>query len=139
MEKYKYGPLLYVTRDMDEDEGNYFWAGPSPVGYDEMGIPVDENGMQCLDISCPLHPGWEPTETTYNEVLKCAIPSLDYTREWFEDNFLIISDDQLKRYIIKWWSERVKRSNYSTYAGVLHKYSSVEELQEAAWPDATTS
>ena len=138
MEKYKYGPLIYVTADMSGDEGNYYWTGTPPVGYDVSGIPIDRYGYQCLDISCPLHPSWEPSETTYNEVLKWDIPTLDYTRQWFDDNFLIITDDQLKRYIIKWWSARVKRSNNYAYAQVLQNYSSVEEIQEAVWPDATT-
>lgn len=133
MEKYKYGPLVYVTADMSGDEGNYYWTGTPPVGYDESGIPIDRYGYQCLDITCPLHPAWEPTETTFNEVLKWDIPTLDYTRQWFNDNFLIISDDQLKKYIIKWWSARAKRTNYRAYANVLHNYSSLEEIQEAVW------
>ena len=139
MEKFKYGSLIYVTPGMDDSEGNYFWAGLPPVKYDESGIPIDKNGMQCLDISCPLHPGWEPTETMYNEVLKSDIPSIDYTRHWFDDNFLEIRDDQLKRYIIRWWSARASRDNYYAYSEVLQNYSSIEEVQEAVWPDETTS
>ena len=139
MEKFKYGSLIYVTPGMDDSEGNYFWAGLPPVKYDESGIPIDKNGMQCLDISCPLHPGWEPTETMYNEVLKSDIPSIDYTRHWFDDNFLEIRDDQLKRYIIRWWSARASRDNYYAYIDLLQNYSSVEEIMEAAWPDEPQS
>ena len=138
MEKFKYGPLIYVTYGMDDSEGNYFWSGLPPVGYDESGIPIDKNGNQCLDISCPLHPAWTPTETTYNETLKLDIPSIEYTRQWFEDNFLIISDRQVKRYIIRWWSARASRDNYHAYLNVLQNYSSVEEIQEAVWPDEMT-
>lgn len=139
MEKYKFGPLVYVTSGMDDSEGNYFWAGLPPVGYDESGIPVDQNGLQCLDISCPLHPSWEPTETTRNEVLKSDIPSIKHFRQWFEDNFLIISDDQIKRYIMKWWSAYAMKNNYQAYTDVLQNYSSVEEILEAVWPDEMTS
>ena len=139
MEKYKYGPLVYVTHGMNEDDGNYFWSGHPPVGYDESGIPIDNNGMQCLDISCPLHPSWEPTETVYNETLKFDIPSIEHFRQWFEDNFLIISDDQVKRYIIRWWRAKALRENYQAYTDVLQNYSSVEEIQEAAWPDEPQS
>ena len=139
MEKFRYGPLVYVTHGMNDDEGNYFWNGSSPVGYDEMGVPIDQNGMQCLDISCPIHPSWEPNETVYNVTLNSKIPSVEYFRQWFDDNFLIISDDQIKRYIIRWWSSHSMRHNYSAYRQVLHNYSSVEEIMEAAWPDATTS
>ena len=67
MEKYRYGPLIFVTKGMDEEEGNYFWAGDPPVGYDETGVPVDKNGFQCVDIQCPLHPGYEPVETEFND------------------------------------------------------------------------
>ena len=139
MQKYKYGPLIYVIGGMDDDEGNYFWAGLPPVGYDEYGVPIDKNGNQCLDISCPLHPGFEPTETVFSEVLQFNIPSIEYFRKWFEDNFLIISDDQVKRYIIRWWSVRAKRENFRSYTDVLQNYSSVEEIQEAVWPDEPQS
>ena len=134
MEKYKYGPLIYITEGMDDSKGNYFWSGSPPVGYDESGIPIDKNGSQCLDISCPLHPAWEPTETIYNETLKLDIPTIEHFRQWFDDNFLIISDDQVKRYIIRWWSAEASRNNYHAYLNVLQNYSSVEEIQEAAWP-----
>ena len=139
MEKYKFGPLVYVTGVMDDSEGNYFWAGLPPVGYDEFGVPIDKNGLQCLDISCPLHPAWTPTETSYSEILKTDIPSIEYTKKWFEDNFLIISDDQVKRYIMKWWSARASRDNYHAYLNVLQNYSSIEEVQEAVWPDEQQS
>jgi len=139
MEKYKFGPLVYVTGAMDESEGNYFWAGLPPVGYDESGVPIDKNGLQCLDISCPLHPSWEPTETVFSEVLQFNIPSIEYFKSWFEDNFLIISDDQVKRYIIRWWRTKAFRDNFRSYNQVLQNYSSVEEIQEAAWPDEPQS
>ena len=141
MEKYKYGPLIYVTKGMNEDEGNFFWAGPPPVGYDEMGIPIDESGLQCLDISCPLHPGWEPTELVQNEFLKWDVPTLEYTRQWFEDNFLVISDYQLKKCIIKCWHTQALKEGYgfNTVRKILKQYSSVEQIMEAAWPDEQPS
>ena len=147
MEKYKYGPLIYVSYTLNtngvengnESEGNYFWTGPPPVGYDDSGIPIDRDGNQCLDLSCPLHPAWEPTETIYNETLKSDIPSIEHFRKWFDNNFLIISDDKIKRYIIRWWSARASRDNYYAYSEILQNYSSVEEIQEAVWPDEPQS
>lgn len=140
MEKqFKYGPLVYNTNQSEEDEGNYFWNGSPPVGYDESGIPIDANGNQCLSINSPLHPAFDPAETVFSEVLQSRIPTINCFRKWFDENFLIISDDQIKRYIIKWWRNKAARDNYHSYLNVLHNYSSVEEIMEAVWPDETTS
>lgn len=133
---FRYGPLIYVTAGMDEDQGNYYWNGLPPVDYDADGIPVDQNGMQCLDISCPLHPSYTPQETEYSLVLGTEIPTIAHYREWFEENFLAVSDNQIKRWIIKRWSSTVDRA---VYGQVLRNYSSIEELKEAVWPqDAQT-
>ena len=138
MEKYKYGPLEYITKGMDDDEGNYYWNGLPPVGYDKVGIPIDQNGNQCLDISCPLHPSWEPYEAEYSGVLAYNIPTINHFRHWFDENFLEISDEQTKRYILKWWHARALTST-PFYAELLKKYSSVEEIMEAVWPDEQQS
>ena len=131
MEKYRYGPLVYVTAGMDESEGNYYWNGSPPVGYDETGIPVDKNGMQCLDIDCPLHPAHEAKETVYNKVLDSKIPTIAYFKNWFDDNFLIVSDDQIKKYIIKAWFR--ENENSYQYVGLLRGYKSVDEIIGAVW------
>jgi hypothetical protein len=121
-----------VTAGMDESEGNYYWTGSPPVGYDVDGIPIDANGRQCIDISCPLHPGFEPKELEFNEVLQSDIPTLDSFRGWFEDNFLEISDAKLKRYIFKWWVRKNKTRSV-TYNQVLLKFKSVNEIIGAIW------
>ena len=75
MEKYKYGPLVFnTTHPDDDDSGNFYWSGLVPVGYDEFGIPVDERGFQCLDLSSPLHPSHVPNHTDYNKVLEAVLP-----------------------------------------------------------------
>ena len=137
MEKYKYGPLLYVTQGMDDEEGNYYWAGSPPVGYDSSGIPIDKNGNQCLDISCPLHPGWEPEDTVYSIVLLDDIPTVDSYLQWFEANFLIVSKKQIKSWIIQRWAR--KNRGTTMYNEILNTYSSVEEIMEEVWPDEMTS
>ena len=138
MEKYKYGPLIYITAGMDDDEGNFYWNGLPPVKYDESGIPVDINGMQCLPIESPLHPGWEPFETEYSTILAHNIPTISHYKQWFDDNFLEISDSQIKKYILKWWHTRTL-TNTPFYAELLKRYSSIEEIQEAVWPDEQQS
>ncbi len=47
-EKFRYGPLVWNHIDDEDDSGNYWWPGLSPVKYDEMGIPSDIKGLQCL-------------------------------------------------------------------------------------------
>ena len=140
MEKqFKYGPLIYIHPTSIDEEGNYFWNGSPPVGYDNSGIPIDNQGNQCLDISCPLHPGFQPTETVFSEALQSDIPTIKHFRHWFDENFLQISDEQIKRYIIKWWSTQASRDKRDLYTNVLHNYSSVEEIMEAVWPDEQQS
>ena len=131
MEKYRYGPLIFVTQGMDEEEGNYYWNGSPPVGYDADGIPIDKNGLQCLDILCPLHPGYVPTETEYNNIIQSDLPTLASFRQWFDDNFLIVNDRQLKKYIFKSWTRNNKNS--SNYYRLLSEYKSVDELIGAIW------
>ena len=136
MEIYRYGPLIFVTQGMDDDQGNYFWNGNPPVGYDEDGIPIDKNGYQCLDISCPLHPSYEPTETRYSDVLKSDIPTKHSFSKWFEDNFLIITEEQLTRYIFRWWSRKHRGS--PLYMQVLNNYSSVKDILGDIWQEELT-
>lgn len=137
MEKFRYGPLLYITQGMDENEGNYYWNGAPPVAYDSDGIPVDAEGMQCLDVTSVLHPAYEPTDTEYSDVLDVHIPTIDSFQKWFDDNFFIVSEKQIKKYIIKWWMLNFRRS--SNYRQILNSYSSVEEIMEAVWPDEQQS
>ena len=135
MEKYRYGPLIFVTQGMDEEEGNYYWNGNPPVGYDAAGIPIDKNGQQCLDILCPLHPGYEPTETEFSHITQCDLPTLASYRQWFDDNFLIVNDKQLKKYILKSWA-RKNQGTYQpsdSYLRLLSEYKSVDELIGAIW------
>ena len=67
MEKIKYGPLVYITVEDTDEEGNFYWGGKPPIGYDELGIPIDSDGMQCLSVSSPLHPNYKPKNSVYNK------------------------------------------------------------------------
>ena len=58
MEKFKYGPLIWNCINEDDESGNFYWNGDPPVKYDDMNIPVDENGLQCLPVESPVHPSW---------------------------------------------------------------------------------
>lgn len=136
MEKIKYGPLIYVRAGMDESEGNYYWTGPPPVGYDKDGVPIDAAGLQCLPIESPLHKGYKPLNFEYNRCLQVELPTLDDFRYWFDENFLIVSDDDLKRYILKWYA--YKREKSFRYYELLRDCSSVEEVIGKIWPDVQT-
>lgn len=137
MEIYKYGPLTYVLQGMNESLGNYYWAGKNPVGYDRDKIPIDEDGNQCLDILCPLHPSYIPTALSYNPCLNITLPTIDSFKEWFEDNFLEIDDMKAKKYILRWYSfQKTKAENYKQ---LQQSCSSVEEVIGQIWPDEPTS
>ena len=131
-EKFKYGPLVYNSISDESDEGNYWWPGNPPVAYEaESGpfrIPVDANGNQCLPGESILHPNcrvekWESFEL-------CKIPSLSWCREWFEDNFLIVSDYDICRYILRWCNWNYQ-SNLEWVA--FKKNKTIDELINEIW------
>ena len=100
-----YGPLIYA-KDFFEDDGiaNYFWPGSPPVGYNNLGIPIDEEGMECLDLRCPLHPSWMPlkSEMEYIEYLGFSIPSYYPYIDWLKQNNLSCTPEQAKKLLFKW-------------------------------------
>ena len=134
MEKYKYGPLVYNIASDEDDEGNYYWNGLPPVGYDQMGIPIDKEGMQCLPIASPLHPSYEPVETEYNSFLKMEIPSISSCMLWFDDNFISISEEDCKFYILRWLSK-----NYSNHSIFSSNSFTTEKAINKIWLDEQQS
>ena len=92
MEKYRYGPLIFVTKGMDERRQLFLERAILLLVMTRQECPIDKNGFQCVDILCPLHPSYEPTETEFNNILnQCDLPTLASYRQWFDDNFLIVS------------------------------------------------
>ena len=134
MEKYKYGPLVYNIQGSDDDSGNFYWNGLPPVNYDEMGIPIDKDGNQCLDVKCPLHPAYTPSDLCHNDFLKCSIPSVEDFAGWFEENFIEVSEADIKFYILRWFYK-----NSSKHPLFISKNFKTEKAINRIWPDATTS
>ena len=136
MEKFKYGPLVWNCFSEEDESGNYYWNGNPPVDYDHDGIPVDEDGLQCLPIDSPVHPSWtaDSTQLEYNNFLEFDIPSIDSTREWFDDNFLIVNDRQCKKYIIRWI--RKNRKELPGFAKMTAGASSLVDMMDRVWPQA---
>ena len=134
MEKFKYGPLIWNCFTEDDESGNYYWNGSPPVGYDDDGIPIDSDGLQCLPIDSPVHPSWRggKDKLEYNEFLGFEIPSIKTTKSWFDDNFLIISEDQCKKYIIKW----IRKNQYGTpgFWDMVKDTTSLKEMMDKVWP-----
>lgn len=138
-EKFTYGPLVYNFFGEEDDSGNYWWTGDPPVGYEEdsgvFRIPVCANGNQCLPGDTILHPNCSVEEWD-----ECAVfgqkPSLSWCREWFEDNFLIIDDKTLCKYILRWmWWNKQSDQDWLTWSAGKTTPEMIEEL----WPDVTTS
>tara|TARA_Y100000389_G_scaffold108813_1_gene105909 strand:+ start:187 stop:615 length:429 start_codon:yes stop_codon:yes gene_type:complete len=142
MEQYKYGPLVYNTTDSDDDTGNYYWPGIAPVGYDDIGIPIDNIGYQCLDVvQCPLHPGYEvkDEDTEHNEALGCKIPTLNSFNGWFEDAFIKAEPRDLAFFIIRWLNFQddvhpATSALYSKYAQL-----DIDDIINAIWPSLKAS
>ena len=131
MEKFKYGPLIYNTVEDENDSGNYWWPGLAPVGYDEIGIPIDAKGLQCLPIDCPVHPSYRIQNPVFVEILNDYLPSISEWKKWLEDNFIEASDDQIKRLILKWYSkQRNKSHNFYMLQEVVN---SLDEMVEKVW------
>jgi len=134
MEKFKFGPLIWNSANEDDESGNYFWNGKPPVDYDRDGIPIDDEGMQCLPIDSPVHPSWtaDNIQLEHNDFLEFEIPTIDGTREWFDDNFLIVSDTQCKKYIIRWI--RTHRKGLPGFGKMTVGASSLVEMMSRVWP-----
>jgi hypothetical protein len=138
-EKFRYGPLVYNCFGEDDDSGNYWWSGPPVVGYEQpegvWKIPIDELGNQCLPGECILHPNCRVEEWTEHAVL-VKVPDLAWCRSWFEDNFLIIDDYTVCRYIVRWmWWNYNKDETYKKF----FKGKRLEEVIKEIWPDVTIS
>ena len=134
MKKFKFGPLVWNCVNEDDESGNYFWNGNPPVDYDDMGIPVDQEGLQCLPADCPIHPSWQANYETkeYNEFLGFEIPTIESTKEWFDENFLIVSDKQIKKYIIRWI--RDYKSGSVGYVKLNKDADSLDIIMDRIWP-----
>ena len=137
MEQYKYGPLVYNTTDSDDDTGNYYWPGIAPVNYDDVGIPIDNRGYQCLDVSeCPLHPDYEVAETNmeHNKALGCTIPTLDSFNSWFEDAFIKAEPRDLAFFVLRWIN--FQPDDHPATSALYAKYAQldIEDIINALWP-----
>ena len=113
MEKYSYGPLIYNTTADEDDSGNFYWNGMPPVGYDDMDIPIDPNGNQCLPFECPLHPNHSPSAVEYNNWLEDELPTWDSFEEWFDDNFINVTPRDI--YFLSFAGIRYSRINLSIF------------------------
>ena len=124
-----YGPLIYA-KDFFEDDGtaNYFWPGSPPVSYNEQGIPVDQEGLECLDLGCPLHPDWKPLEDEmiFNDYLGFSIPSYCCYIEWLKQNNLACTPEQAKKLLFKWI---LHESNYNKLRSKI-KYSILQIIRD---------
>ena len=132
-EKFKYGPLIWNHVDHEDDSGNYWWPGLSPVKYDDMGIPCDLNGLQCLPISSPVHPDYEPKDSVFNKQIREHLPSEKEWKKWFDEHFIEITSHRIKREILKWYvkQNRVKSENFIKLQANCEM---LDEMVEAVWP-----
>ena len=132
IEKFKYGPLVWNHVDENDDSGNYWWPGIAPVDYDQMGIPVDAKGLQCLPMSCPLHPSYEFKYSVFNNQIKDHLPTFEEWKDWFDENFINITETRIKREILRWY---VKRGNCTrNFYAIQERAKSLDEMVDLVWP-----
>jgi len=140
-DRYTFGPLIWLLPEDDESLGNYYWSGRPPVGYDKIGIPIDDNGNQCLDIRCPLHPHYHPgsQHLVHNPQVNDMIPTVESFKDWFDDHFLIVDDRKLKRYILRWYGNSLRRGNKTfEFWKLRNECKTIDEMVDKVWPDETT-
>lgn len=129
--KYSYGPLIWNCSSDEDESGNFFWPGLPPCAYDAAGIPIDARGMQCLPTQSIINPSYQPTETTYSEVVKDDLPTVASARLWLDENFLIVTDRQVAKFIIRWYEFRVK--NHPNWNNLVRTYKTRDRLVDAVW------
>lgn len=132
MEKFKYGPLIWNHTEEEDDSGNYYWSGRPPVGYDEMGIPIDDKGLQCLPLSCPVHPQYQLKHSVFNYYLREHIPSFAEWASWFDENFITIDEARIKREILRWYAKQPARC--TQFNNLKKTANSLNEMVEVVWP-----
>ena len=136
-EKFRYGPLVFNHLSEDDDSGNFWWAGNPPVAYEQptgvYRIPIDEYGNQCLPGECILHPNCRVEKWETFEPFK--VPSLSWCKEWFEDNFLIVSDYDVCRYILRWVGYNYTRTVWDKAFVDWKQGKSVDDMIGEIWPD----
>ena len=134
--KYRYGPLVWNCTSDEDESGNFFWPGLPPCAYDYAGVPIDARGMQCLPTQSIINPSYQPTETFYSEVVKADLPTIASARQWLDDNFLIVTDRQVARLIIRWYEFRVRRATPAykqLWSKLVDKYKTRDRLVEVIW------
>ena len=131
-EKFKYGPLVWNHVDEEDGSGNYWWPGLAPVKYDEMEIPVDEKNLQCLPITCPVHPGYSIKHSVFNVALQDYLPSIDEWQTWFEEQFIIIDKTRIQREVLRWYSKQ--RNKSQRFYELQNRVNSLNEMVEVVWP-----
>lgn len=132
--KYRYGPLVWNCSSDEDESGNYFWPGLPPCAYDAAGIPIDVHGMQCLPMQSIIHPNYVPTDTLYSEVVKADLPTIESARLWLDENFLIVTDRQVARFIIRWYELQLKSTaEQKHWMHIVNKYKTRDRLVEEIW------
>ena len=130
-EKFRYGPLVWNHIDDEDDSGNYWWPGLSPVKYDEMGIPSDIKGLQCLPITCPVHPGYNIKHSVFNKALLDHLPSVKEWKDWFDNQFIEIDEARIHREILRWY---IKQNNKSqNFYKLQESANSLNEMVDLVW------
>lgn len=132
-EKFKYGPLIWNHINEDDDSGNYWWPGLAPVDYDKDNIPIDGAGLQCLPLSCPVHPDYESKDSVFNRHIDTYLPTIDEWGEWFDEHFIEITEHRIKREILKWIAKRSGR-NSEDFLKIQAKCETLDEMVEKVWP-----
>ena len=133
MEQYKYGPLTWAT--IDDDSGNYYYPGTPPIGYDNQGIPIDERGLQCLDILCPVHPDYQMKDAQFCAAIHDYLPTVKEWTEWFEKEFIDISEERCQREIVRWYNKQ--SSQTKEFQELASNCSSIAELAEKIFGNHT--
>jgi hypothetical protein len=134
--KYKYGPLVWNCNNDDDESGNFYWYGDPCVGYDEIGIPIDSRGFQCLSMDSPVHPLYQPKETSFHSQLDAHLPTIADFTAWFEEHFLIIDDIKIARLILSWWEKQSKHGTQNAlWKQAIDTYRTKQRLVAELWPD----
>jgi hypothetical protein len=134
--KYRYGPIVWNCSSDEDESGNYFWPGLPPCAYDDSGIPIDIHGKQCLPGTSIIHPNYEPTDTFYSDVVCDDLPTIESARQWLDDNFLIVTDRQVAKFIIRWYGFKVRRASPAAkqlWSTLVDKYKTRDRLVDAVW------
>ena len=81
-----------------------------------------------------MHPSYESKNSVFHRLINDYLPSIQEWEEWFDEHFIEISEDRIKREILKWYARQSGKTK--EFFALQTECSTLDEMVKAVWqPD----